>query len=111
MAKPINFESVSIYFENHLTPCKLRKRTFSEQPQHFFFSSTRYKFLNYSPTNLWGIQLQELGLVGNIGKHSQFQRNYKQNLAEMKPELWMIPLKSYTKCVNPRHIYDICEKT
>ena len=25
-------------------------------------------------------------LAGDIGKHSQFQRNYEQNLAEMTPE-------------------------
>ena len=27
-----------------------------------------------------------LGLAGDIGKHSQSQRNYEQNLAEMTPE-------------------------
>ena len=27
-----------------------------------------------------------LELAGDIGKHSQFQRNYEQNLAEMTPE-------------------------
>ena len=35
-----------------------------------------------------GLQLPErlLELAGDIGKHSQSQRNYEQNLAEMTPE-------------------------
>ena len=32
------------------------------------------------------MQRQKLELVGDIGKHSQTQRNYEQNLAEMTPE-------------------------
>ena len=31
-----------------------------------------------------------LELAGDIGKHSQSQRNYEQNLAEMTPELWRV---------------------
>ena len=31
------------------------------------------------------MQRQELELAGDIGKHSQSQRNYEQNLAEMTP--------------------------
>ena len=34
------------------------------------------------------MQRQKLDLDGDIGKHSQPQRNYEQNLAEMTPELW-----------------------
>ena len=33
------------------------------------------------------MQRQELELAGDIGKHSQSQRNYEQNLSEMTPEL------------------------
>ena len=29
-------------------------------------------------------------MAGDIGKHSQFQRNYEQNLEEMTPELWSV---------------------
>jgi len=36
------------------------------------------------------MQRQELELAGDIGKHSQSQRNYEQNLAEMTPELWRV---------------------
>jgi hypothetical protein len=36
------------------------------------------------------MQRQELELAGGIGKHSQSQRNYDQNLAEMTPELWRV---------------------
>ncbi len=37
------------------------------------------------------MQRQELELAGDIGKHSQSQLNYEQNLAEMTPELWRVP--------------------
>ena len=33
---------------------------------------------------------KELGLAGDIGKHSQSKRNYEQNLAEMTPEFWRV---------------------
>ena len=36
------------------------------------------------------MQLQELELAGDIGKHSQSKRNYEQNLAEMTPEFWKV---------------------
>ena len=36
------------------------------------------------------MQRQELLEVGAIGKHSQSQRNYERNLAEMTPELWRV---------------------
>ena len=36
------------------------------------------------------MQRQELELVGDIGKHSQSQRNYEQDLAELTPELWRL---------------------
>ena len=36
------------------------------------------------------MQRQELELAGDIGKHSQSQRNYEQNLAEMTLELWRV---------------------
>jgi len=51
---------------------------------------TPYTLLTYSPTQLSEMQRQELELVGDIGKHSQSQRNYEQNLAEMTPELWRV---------------------
>ena len=44
----------------------------------------------YSPTHLSEMQRQEQELAGDIGKHSQSQRNYKQNLTEMTPELWSV---------------------
>ena len=47
---------------------------------------TPYTLLTYSPTQLSEMQRQELELAGDIGKHSQSQRNYEQNLAEMTPE-------------------------
>jgi len=46
---------------------------------------TPYTLLTYSPTQLSEMQRQELELAGDIGKHSQSQRNYEQNLAEMTP--------------------------
>ena len=46
---------------------------------------TPYTLLTYSPTQLSKMQRQELELAGDIGKHSQSQRNYEQNLAEMTP--------------------------
>jgi len=46
---------------------------------------TPYTPLTYSPTQLSEMQRQELELAGDIGKHSQSQRNYEQNLAEMTP--------------------------
>ncbi len=51
---------------------------------------TPYTLLTYSPTQLSEMQRQELELAGDIGKHSQSQRNYEQNLAEMTPELWRV---------------------
>ena len=36
------------------------------------------------------MQRQELELARDIGKHSQSQRNYEQNLAEMTLELWRV---------------------
>ena len=36
------------------------------------------------------MQRPALELAGDIGKHSQSQRNYEQNLAEMTPELWRV---------------------
>ena len=36
------------------------------------------------------MQHQELELAGDIGKYSQSQRNYEQNLAEMTQELWRV---------------------
>ena len=51
---------------------------------------TPYTLLTYSPTQLSEMQRQELELAGDIGKHSQSQRNYEQNLAEMTPELWRL---------------------
>ena len=36
------------------------------------------------------MQRQELELAGDIGKHSQSQRNYERNLAELTPELWRV---------------------
>ena len=47
---------------------------------------TPYTLLTYSPTQLSEMQRQELELAGDIGKHSQSQRNYEQNLDEMTPE-------------------------
>ena len=47
---------------------------------------TPYTLLTYSPTQLSEMQRQELELAGDIGKHSQSQRNYEQNLAEMTTE-------------------------
>ena len=52
---------------------------------------TPYTLLTYSPTHLSKMQHQELELAGDIGKYSQSQRNYEQNLAEMTPELWRVP--------------------
>ena len=52
--------------------------------------SRSYTPLTYSPTQLSEMQRQELELAGDIGKHSQSQRNYEQNLAEMTPELWRV---------------------
>ena len=42
--------------------------------------------LTYSLEHQEEMQRQKLELAGNIGKHSQSQRNYEQNLAEMTPE-------------------------
>ena len=36
------------------------------------------------------MQRQKPELDGDNGKHSQSQRNYKQNLEEMTPELWRV---------------------
>ena len=41
--------------------------------------------LTYSLEHQEEMQRQKLELAGNIGKHSQSQRNYEQNLAEMTP--------------------------
>ena len=50
--------------------------------------STTYTPLTVCPSICpKGMQRQELELAGAIGKHSQSQRNYEQNLAEMTPEL------------------------
>ena len=51
---------------------------------------TPYTLLNYSPTQLSEMQRQELELAGYIGTHSQFQRNYEKNLAEITPEFWRV---------------------
>ena len=71
-------------------PCKNHKRTFLGHPLQSLIEfnplNTPYKFLTYSPTHLSGMQHQELELALDIGKHSQSQRNYEQNLAEMTPE-------------------------
>ena len=46
--------------------------------------STTYTPLTVCPSICpKGMQRQELELAGAIGKHSQSQRNYEQNLAEM----------------------------
>ncbi len=75
-------------------PCKNHKRTFLGHPLQSLIEfnplNTPYKFLTYSPTHLSGMQHQELGLALDIGKHSQSQRNYEQNLVEMTPELWLV---------------------
>jgi len=52
--------------------------------------STTNTPLTYSLEHQEEMQRQKLELAGNIGKHSQSQRNYEQNLAEMTPELWRV---------------------
>ena len=46
--------------------------------------------LTYSLGHQEEMQSQKLELAGNIGKYSQSQRNYEQNLAEMTPEFWRV---------------------
>ena len=46
--------------------------------------------LTYSLGHQEEMQRQKLELDGDNGKHSQSQRNYEQNLAEMTPELWRV---------------------
>jgi len=72
------------------TPCKplqLTQKNFLGTPLTTYKKFlTPYTLLTYSPTQLSEMQRQELELAGDIGKHSQSQRNYEQNLAEMTPE-------------------------
>ena len=54
------------------------------------------------------MQRQELELAGYIGTHSQSQRNYEKNLAEITPEFWRVAdceelvgeANHTTECVN-----------
>ena len=46
--------------------------------------------LTYSQGHLSEMQCQVKIVVGDIGKHSQSQRNYERNLAELTPELWRV---------------------
>ena len=61
-----------------------------DTPYTSYFSSTLYTPLTYFPKHLLEIPRQEQELAGDIGKHSQSQRNYEQNLAEMTSELWRV---------------------